>query len=152
MKTNLIHFLRISFPFLLTVALWRLSGNFWNPAGILAIIPIFFCSFVKPTDWFPLFSVFMCFVIDYKFETVCFWLAIYCLFYAINCFQNFIDMQRMEANGLPAFSVFFGITILIQVFTNFTFMTLLNGIWIWILAFILYIPITTLIKRVQNDR
>jgi hypothetical protein len=61
-------------------------------------------------------------------------------------------MQRMEANGLPAFSVFFGITILIQVFANFTFMTLLNGIWIWILAFILYIPITTLIKRVQNDR
>ena len=72
MTTKLINFLRISFPFLLTVALWRLSGNFWNPAGILAIIPIFFCSFVRPVNWFGLFSVFMCFVIDYKFETVCF--------------------------------------------------------------------------------
>ena len=152
MTTKLINFLRISFPFLLTVALWRLSGNFWNPAGILAIIPIFFCSFVRPVNWFGLFSVFMCFVIDYKFETVCFWLAMYCLFYAINSFQNFIDITRMEANGFFAFTVFLGVTTLIQVLSNFTFITLLDGIWMWILVSVLYIPITNLIKRVQNDR
>ena len=112
MTTKLINFLRISFPFLLTVALWRLSGNFWNPAGILAIIPIFFCSFVRPVNWFGLFSVFMCFVIDYKFETVCFWLAMYCLFYAINSFQNIIDITRIEANGFIAFFVFLTINVL----------------------------------------
>ena len=152
MKYNIIKSLRILFPFLLTVGLWRLSDNFWNPAGILAIIPVFFCSFVTHTAWFPIFSVFMCFVIDYKFETVCFWLAMYCLFYAINSFQNWIDITRMEANGFFAFTVFLGLTILIQTLSNFTFLTLLGGIWIWGLVSALYIPITNLIKRVQNDR
>jgi hypothetical protein len=151
MKTKLIDFLRISFPFLLTVALWRLSVNFWNPAGILAIIPIFFCSFVKPTNWFGLFSVFMCFVIDYKFETACFWVAMYCLFYTINNFQNIIDLTRIELNGLPAFIVFISTTVLIQVLTNFTLSTFVGGIWMVILTMVLYIPITTLIQRVQND-
>lgn len=151
MKVNLIKFLRISFPFLLTVALWRLSVNFWNPAGILAIIPIFFCSFARPVDWFPLFSVFMCLTIDYKFETVCFWLAMYCLFYAINSFQHIIDITHMESNGLIAFCVFFGTCILIQMFTNFTFTTFWSGIWVFLWTALLYTPITTLIKRVQND-
>ena len=151
MKTNLIHFLRISFPFLLTVALWRLSGNFWNPAGILAIIPVFFCSFVRPIAWFPIFSILMCLVIDYNFETVCFWVAMYCLFYAVNSFQNIIDVTRMDMNGLFAFAVFFGIGILIQVITNFTFLTLIFGVWIILFACLLYIPITNLIQRVHHD-
>ena len=42
MKKNIIDFLRVSFPFLLTIGLWRLSVPFWNPGGIMAIIPIFF--------------------------------------------------------------------------------------------------------------
>lgn len=151
MTTKLINFLRISFPFLLTVALWRLSGNFWNSAGILAIIPIFFCSFVRPVNWFGLFSVFMCFVIDYKFETVCFWLAMYCLFYAINSFQNIIDITRIEANGFIAFVVFLTINVLLQILANFTSITILGGIWMIIWTSALYLPITTLIQRVQND-
>ena len=151
MKKFLIDFLRDSFPFLLTVALWRLSVPFWNPAGILAIIPIFFCSFVRPIAWFPIFSVLMCMIIDYKFETVCFWLAMYCLFYAINSFQNIIDITRMDMNGLFAFTVFFGVGILIQVITNFTFLTLIFGVWIVLFACLLYIPITNLIQRIRHD-
>lgn len=151
MKKFLIDFLRDSFPFLLTVALWRLSVSFWNPAGILAIIPIFFCSFVRPIAWFPIFSVLMCMVIDYKFETVCFWVAMYCLFYAINSFQNIIDITRMDMNGLFAFTVFFGIGILIQVITNFTFLTLIFGMWIVLFTCLLYIPITNLIQRIRHD-
>ncbi len=151
MKKFLIDFLRDSFPFLLTVALWRLSVSFWNPAGILAIIPIFFCSFVRPIAWFPIFSVLMCMVIDYKFETVCFWVAMYCLFYAINSFQNIIDITRMDMNGLFAFTVFFGIGILIQVITNFTFLTLIFGVWIVLFTCLLYIPITNLIQRIRHD-
>jgi hypothetical protein len=151
MKESFIKILQNSFPFLLTVALWRLSVPFWNPAGILAIIPIFFCSFVKPVNWFSLFSIFMCFVIDYKFETVCFWVAIYCLFYAINSFQNIIDITRMELNGIFAFLIFFGLSILIQVFVNINFITFLRGIWMILWTSVLYIPITTLIKKVQND-
>ena len=151
MKKFLIDFLRDSFPFLLTVALWRLSVPFWNPAGILAIIPIFFCSFVRPIAWFPIFSVLMCMIIDYKFETVCFWLAMYCLFYATNSFQNIIDITRMDMNGLFAFTVFFGIGILIQIITNFTFLTLIFGVWIVLFACLLYIPITNLIQRIRHD-
>ena len=151
MKYNIIKSLRILFPFLLTVGLWRLSDNFWNPAGILAIIPIFFCSFVKHVAWFPIFSVFMCFVIDYKFETVCFWLAMYCLFYAINSFQNIIDITRIEANGFIAFVVFLTINVLLQILANFTGITILGGIWMIIWTSALYVPITTLIQRVQND-
>lgn len=151
MKKAVIDFLKTAFPFLLTVALWRLSIDFWNPAGILAIIPIFFCSFVRPINWFGLFSVFMCFVIDYKFETVCFWVAIYCLIYAINSFQNIIDLTRMEANGILAFIFFITTTVFIQILSNFTLLNMLGGIWIILLTTVLYIPITTLIQRVQND-
>ena len=151
MKKNLIDFLRVSFPFLLTIGLWRLSVPFWNPAGILAIVPIFFCSFVRPVNWFGIFSVLMCLCIDYKFETVCFWVAVYCLFYAINGFQSLVDLTRMDKNGLPAFMFFLGINIIIQVFANFSFTSFLRGTWMFIFVCALYMPITLLIQRVRHD-
>ena len=46
-KYKIIKFLRDAFPFIAVIVLWRLSVAFWNPAGILAIIPIFYCSFVR---------------------------------------------------------------------------------------------------------
>ena len=152
MKNKIINFLRVFGPFLLTIGLWRLSTPFWNPAGILAIIPIFICSFVRPVNWFPLFSIFMCICIDYKFETVCFWLAMYCLFFAINSFQNWIDITRMDKHGIVAFLVFFGTCILIQVFTNFTFINIVRALWVVLWAGTLYTPCAKLIQRMQNDR
>ena len=152
MKENIIHFLRVAFPFLLTVGLWRLSGPFWNPAGVLAIIPIFICSFVRPTNWFLLFSMIMCVCLDYNFETVCFWLAMYWLFYAINSFQTYIDITRMDNHGLFAFMVFFGVAIFIQTVSNFSFMNILRGAWMFVWGCALYIPIAKLIKRVGDDR
>lgn len=150
MKKKIIDFLRILFPFLLTIGLWRLSAPFWNPAGILAIIPMFFCVFIRPTNWFLLFSVIMCVAIDYKFETVCFWMALFCLFYAINCFQNFIDVSRMDFDGIWAFLSFFGLAVFIQVLSDLTFINLLRGAWLVLWAGMLYIPITSLIKKVQK--
>ena len=44
MKQNIIKYLQIAFPFLITIALWRLSNPWINPAGVLAMIPIFYCS------------------------------------------------------------------------------------------------------------
>ena len=151
MKKSITEFLRVAFPFLLTIGLWRLSGPFWNPAGILAIIPIFFCSFVRPVNWFPIFSILMCLCIDYKFESVCFWIAMYCLFYAVNGFQTVIDITRMDKNGIFAFMVFFGVAVLIQVITNFTFINLLRGVWMFSWAGVLYIPLTKIIQRVGHD-
>lgn len=150
MKEKLIYFLRKSFPFLFVVGLWRLSNPIMNSAGILAIIPIFFCSFVKPINGFSLFSILMCIAIDYKFETVCFWTAMYCLLYAINGFQNIIDLTRIDYDGLPVFMFFIATCILIQFFTNFTFVNLLKGIllYVWICA--LYLPSVMLIKRIYK--
>ena len=152
MKENIIHFLRVAFPFLLTIGLWRLASPTWNPAGVLAIVPMFICSFVRPTNWFPLFSILMCVCLDYTFETVCFWLAMYCLFFSINSFQTYIDIPRMDNYGLFAFMVFFGIAIFIQTVANFTFMNLLRGMWIFAFAVIFYIPIAKIIQRVGYDR
>lgn len=151
MKKSLTEFLRFSLPFLLTIGLWRLSVPFWNPGGILAIIPIFFCSFVIQTKWFGIFSVFMCLCLDYNFETVCFWIAMYCLFYAINGFQSFIDIKRMDKNGLPAFMVFFGVAILIQVFSNLSLACFGRGIWMYLYVCAMYMPITILIQRMRHD-
>ena len=152
MKENIIHFLRVAFPFLLTIGLWRLSGPFWNPAGVLAIIPIFIYSFVRPVNWFLLFSVFMCVCLDYSFETVCFWLALYCLFYSVNEFQNYIDITRMDNYGLFAFMVFFGIAIFIQLIANFSVVNILRGLWMFSWGCALYIPIAKITQRVANDR
>lgn len=151
MNRNIVEFLRVSFPFLLTIGLWRLSVPFWNPGGILAIVPIFFCTFVRPVKWFGIFSVLMCLCLDYKFETVCFWVAMYCLAYAINGFQNIIDITRMDKNGIGAFMVFLGLAILFQVFTNLSLTTFARGLWMFIFVGALYMPITLLIQRVHND-
>lgn len=150
MKDKIVHFLRISFPFLLTIGLWRLSVPFWNPAGILALIPVFFCSFVKPVNWFPVFSIFMCLILDYNFETVCFWMAMYCLFYALNGFQSIIDITRMDMDGIFAFGIFIGTGIIIQVFSDFTLLNLLRGVWVFIWVCALYLPTTALIKRIHK--
>ena len=150
MKESIVAFLRQAYPFLLAVGLWRLSHPFWNPAGILAIIPIFFCSFIKPINWFPLFSVLMCVVIDYKFETICFWLAMYCLFYAVNGFQHIVDLTRMDNDGIAAFAIFFGLGVVIQILTNFTGINILRGIWIFLWAGAIYLPITISIKRIYK--
>ncbi len=150
MKHNLIAFFRATFPFLITVGLWRLASPFWNPGGILAIIPIFFCSFIRPVDWFTLFSVLMCICLDYNFETVCFWIALYCLVSAINGFQSLVDLSRMDKDAIGAFMVFFGVAVLIQVLMNWSLLNLLQGVWVFIWATGLYIPITTLIKKVHK--
>lgn len=151
MKENIVNFFRAAFPFLLTIGLWRLAHPFWNPAGILAIVPVFICSFARPVNWFPIFSVLMCVCIDYNFETVCFWLAMYCLFFAINGFQTYIDITHMDKYGILAFMVFFGVAVFIQVITNFTFINILRGGWMFIMATAIYIPTAKLIERVQHD-
>ena len=139
------------FPFLLTIALWRLSTPFWNPGGILALIPIFYCVFVRHMPWFGIFGAIMCFLIDYKFNTTGLWLAIYCLFYAVNGFQTIIDLARMDRDAINAFMVFIGVGIIITIFTGFVFINILRGIWIFIFMSLLYMPTALLIKRVRHD-
>lgn len=151
MTENIINFLRAAFPFLLTIALWRLSVPFLNPGGILALIPVWYCVFVRRVPWFGLFGLIVCFLIDYKFNTIFLWTSIYCLFYAANGFQSVVDMPQMEHDALAAFMVFIGFGILIAVGTAFSFTNILRGAWIFVFASALYIPVIQLTKRVRHD-
>ncbi len=137
-------FLRKYWAFLVTLVLWRLSVSFWNPAGILALIPIFYYSFVKPTHWFVIFGLMFCFLIDYRCNLPLFWTILFCVFYAINGFQNYIEIQNVEKNALYVFMIFLGIGVLFLTFSNLTWNNLVHNIWLFIWMSVLYIPITSI--------
>ena len=152
MKEKIIKFLRDVFPFIAVIVLWRLSIAFWNPAGILAIIPIFYCSFVRPVPWFAPFALLFCFLIDYRFDTLFYWTIMYCLFYAINGFQTFFDLTRVDKNAINVFMIFFGIATFILSLLHINIDNLMRAVWLFAWVSTLYIPITALIKRVYDDR
>ena len=139
---KVIPFLKQIMPFLMTLFLWRLSVYFWNPAGILCLIPIFYYTFVRPIDWFAIFGLIFCFLIDYRCNLPLFWTSIFCLFYVINGFQNYLDMQHTDNNALYMFMLFIGIGIFLLIFYGFSWTNLINNLWLFIWLSILYIPIT----------
>ena len=129
-------------PFLMTLFLWRLSIYFWNPAGILCLIPVFYYTFVRQINWFALFAVIFCFLIDYRCNLPLFWTSIFCLFYAINGFQNYVDLQHTNNNAIYAFMAFIGIGIFLLIISGFSWTNLVNNLWLFLWMTILYIPIT----------
>lgn len=151
MKRQIFDFLRAAFPLLLTVGLWRLSAAFWNPGGVLALVPVFYCSFVRPTPWFAPVAVLACFLVDYSFDTRLFWTAAYCLFYAINGFQTAVDLTRIDRRGITAFMTFFGAAVVILGIMHLNFTNILRGMWVFIWVTALYIPITWLLQRVADN-
>lgn len=151
MKQIVLEILRISFPFLLTIALWRLSTPWINPAGILAIIPIFYCSIIKQTPYFVPFAILFCFFIDYKFDTMMIWTIFFCLFYSVAGFQSIIDFSHTAKNGVYAFMVFIGTVIIFITMYNINVESIFSAVMMFILTSTLYIPITMIIARVKND-
>ncbi len=141
---KIIPFLKKSLPFLMTLFLWRMSVHFWNPAGILALIPIFYYTFVRHTKWFALFGFIFCFLIDYRCNLPLFWSCIYCLFYAADGFQNYIDIEHMDNNAQFGFMFFSGLGIILLIFSGLTWLNLVNNIWLFLWLNVLYIPITHL--------
>lgn len=151
MRQNIIKYLQIAFPFLITIALWRLSNPWINPAGVLAIIPIFYCSFIKPVPYFTTFAILFCFLIDYNFDTVIFWTALYCAYYAIMNIQTIIDLTHTKKYGLYAFMIFFGIASLSMIFWYLSWTSLGLGILMFIVTCAAYIPVAFLTKVVCDD-
>ena len=141
MKHEITLFLKKSLPFLITLFLWRLSTYFWNPGGILALIPIFYWTFVRPVNWFAPFALIFCFLIDYRCNLPLFWTCLFCLVYAAKGFQNYIDFQNTNNNGLYSFMVFSGIGILLLIFSGLTWNNFINNIWLWVWLNVLYLPI-----------
>ena len=152
MKDKIVNFLFASSPFWSTLILWRLSTNFWNPGGILALIPIFYFSFIKKIPYFSVYAVILCFLIDYKFETLVFWTALYCFFYALNGFQTYIDLTKIDNNAIIIFMIFLGLGLLILLIPNITFLNLVNTIWVFTWSILMYLPIITITNRMYNDR
>ncbi len=144
-------YIRLIFPFLVTILLWRLSVPFWNPAGILAMIPIFYYSFIRPTPWFAPFAGIFCFLIDYRFDTLLFWTSLYCLFYAVNGLQNFVDLTRQKYDGALVFLGYFGAALLILALMGWNWTGLARAIWLFLWAGIWYMPFTSLSKRLLDD-
>ena len=151
MRQNIIKYLQIAFPFLITIALWRLSNPWINPAGVLAIIPIFYCSFIKPVPYFTAFAILFCFLIDYNFDTVIFWTSLYCAYYAIMNIQTIIDLTHTKKYGLYAFMIFFGIASLSMIFWYPSWTSLGLGILMFIVTCAAYIPVAFLTKVVCDD-
>ena len=152
MKDKLLAFIRAATPFLTVIFLWRLGNQFWNPAGMLALIPIFYCTFIRPVPWFALFAFIFCFLTDYKADTPLYWTAIFCLCYASRGFQNFIDPTQMDFDGAPIFLVFWGAGLFILMLIHPGFINILKMIWLFIWGAALYMPICGIIKRARNDR
>lgn len=147
---TIVHLFKQYWPFLITLMLWRLSASFWNPAGILALITIFFYSFVKPVDWFPVFGLLICFLIDYRCDLPLFWTIMYCLFYAVNGFQNYIDATRLYNNAIYLFMGFIGLGFFILMFSGLTWVGILNNLWLFVWLSVLYTPITALDKWIRK--
>ena len=152
MSDDIVKFLRAVFPFLLTVALWRLAAHFWNPAGILALIPVFYANFVRPIAWFGIFGALICFLVDYNGATPLFWTSIFCACFAANGFQNYLDLSGAAVRGLYAFAVFLGLGILILFFVHPSWTAFGRAIWTFVWTCALYVPVTKLIAGAQNDR
>ena len=131
-------------PFIMTLFLWRLSVYFWNPAGILALIPIFYYTFVRPIHGFAFFGFLFCFLIDYRCNLPLFWTCLYCLLYAIDGFQNYLDMQHTDNNALYIFMSFIGLGFLLLIFSRLTWGNLVNNLWLFLWLSILYTPITAI--------
>jgi len=141
---NIIQILKQIMPFIMTLFLWRLSVYFWNPAGILALIPIFYYTFVRPIHGFAFFGLLLCFLIDYRCNLPLLWTCIYCLFYAINGFQNYLDIQNADNRALYVFQMFIGIGFVLLMFTGLTWKNLINNIWLFVWISVLYTPITSI--------
>ncbi|MCQ2574494.1 MAG: hypothetical protein MJ156_00095 [Alphaproteobacteria bacterium] len=136
-------------PFLITLLLWRLSTPFWNPAGILALAPIFYYTFVKPIYWFSVFGVIICFLIDYLSGIPLFWTSLFCLTYALNGFQTIININHAEKNALFIFMTFIGIGIFLLTLFHINGILLLNNIWLFLLLSITYILVSIFSNRVR---
>ena len=151
MKQQIVNFFQTLFPFLITVALWRLSAPWVNPGGILAIVPIFYCSFIRPVPYFTPFAILLCFLIDYKFNTVLMWTVFYCMFYVIINLQTVIDLTHTNRDCLYAVRGFAGTVILLLVASHLSVANILSGVAMFAILVIMYIPITTTIMAVQDD-
>lgn len=145
------HYFNILFPFMAVLFLWRLSSPWLNPCGILAVIPIFYYSFVRPREFFVPVAILGCLLLDYNFDTVLFWTIMYCLAYVLNGFQSYVDITRQKHDGLYIFMAFYGLCLIMlgvwSAGATLSLYPILQIIWLFMLGTVLYIPFVALCKK-----
>ena len=81
-----------------------------------------------------------------------FWTAVYCFFYAINGFQNFVDLTRQNYDGLLIFMGYFGIPLLLLTIGGASWAGLTRNVWLFLWASVLYIPFVALSYKIQGAK
>lgn len=145
--------INVLFPFFATLFLWRLTSDIINPNGILAFIPIFYYSMVKERGSFIPMALIGCFLMDMNFDTMIFWTALFCLFYAAAGLQSIINVSERSMRSLDIFMVFIGVGILIlgiwSAFTTGSLIPVLTAIWMFIISALAYAPFTHIFERIE---
>jgi hypothetical protein len=118
------------FPFAITILLWRIATPVWNPNGILATIPIFYYSFIRPRSEFMPMAVVGCLLLDYNFGTLLFWTMLFCAAYAGNYLQTVTKPMMLIYDGLFAFALFVGAGLFMLAVMAFTWRSLGTAAWI----------------------
>ncbi|MDR0967803.1 MAG: hypothetical protein LBL75_03190 [Rickettsiales bacterium] len=144
--------INILLPFFATIFLWRLTSNFFNPGGILVMIPVFYYSvFLGRTEFIPM-AILGCFLLDINFNTTLLWTILFCVFYGVINLQNIINPYMQKMRGIYLFMCFIGAGVIMisiwDMFQTSSFIPLLWGAWVFIITAALYLPITYLFQRV----
>ncbi|MCL1785847.1 MAG: hypothetical protein FWG39_01695 [Alphaproteobacteria bacterium] len=135
---NIKKFFDAIFPFAVTILLWRIANPFWNPNGIISMVPIFYYSFIRPRPEFMPMAVLGCLLLDYNFDTMLFWTAMFCAVYAANYLQTTTKPILHIRGGLFAFALFAGACLLILAIWAFTWRSLWTAIWMFAVATLCY--------------
>lgn len=140
-------------PFFATLFLWRLSFPVLNPNGILALVPIFYYSFIRPRAEFLPMALIGCFLLDYNFDLTLLWTMLFCALYATAGLQNHINLPSQKWRGLSFFMIFIGCGLLpLGVWATFGTWSLLpipQAAFMFAITSAMYIPLTYLFKRAE---
>ncbi|MCL2737568.1 MAG: hypothetical protein FWE17_01755 [Alphaproteobacteria bacterium] len=127
------------FPFAITILLWRLAAPVLNPGGILAAIPIFYYSFMRPRAEFLPMAIVGCLLLDYNFGTMLFWTGMFCAAYAVHYMQTISRPMLLIHDGLAVFSMFIGGGLLILSAWAFSFSAIFTAAWMFAVSAVGYL-------------
>lgn len=140
-------------PFFATLFLWRLSSQWLNPNGILALVPIFYYPVVRGRGHFLPMAVIGCFLLDQNFDTMLFWTALFCLLYAGLGLQSFVNPASQRMRGIYMFMAFAGagaaILGLRAAFMTASLAPLWTAAWMFLVTAAAYAPMTRLFEETE---
>ena len=147
-------YVRLVFPWVTALLLWRLQIPYVNPCGVLALIPVFYFSFARPAGYFVPFGAIVCLAVDFGMDTVMSCLFAYMAIVAVYNFQTRIDLSHQPRGGFTFFAGFIGLCAVISgcaaALNASNVWPLILSITAFVPAVILYIPFVRLNQRIYR--